>query len=135
MRELSRWLWNEIAMRPLLAAVDCGVNVTLQLTFCPPFRVTGYVRPLTAKPAPDAVACVTISFVLPEFVKVAVCVWPLPIGTLPKLILEGFAVSCPDPATAEEVSERSAERIKNTRNPHEIPHLECCLTIQPLMPC
>ena len=85
------------------------------------------------KPDTDGVAWVMISLELPELVRVRDRVWLLPIGTLPKLRLEGFDVSCPEPANADEVSARIAEKMQNTRNPDEIPlHDETCFTMLPL---
>ena len=75
-----------------------------------------------------------VSVLVPVFVSVTVCgalFWPT--CTLPKLTTEGFDVSCPEPANADEVSARIAEKMKNTRNPDEIPlHDETCFTMLPL---
>lgn len=89
------------------------------------------------KPVPDEVALVMVNLDQPEFVRVSDCVWLLPTETLPKLMLEGFTVSCPEPADAGEVKARTTEKKKNKRNPHEISlHLDIRLfTVQPLMPC
>jgi hypothetical protein len=76
-----------------------------------------------------------VSLELPTFVKVTDCVWLLPTCTLPKLTTEGLDVSWPEPANAEEVRARIAEKMKNTRNLDEIPlDLGTCFTIVPLMP-
>jgi hypothetical protein len=77
-----------------------------------------------------------VSLELPTFVKVKDCAWLLPTCTLPKLATEGFDVSWPEPANADEVRARIAEKMmKNTRNPDEIPlELGTCFTIVPLMP-
>jgi hypothetical protein len=109
---------------PLPAPSDVGANVTLQLTVCPALSITGRESPLTEKLAPESVACVSITFVSPAFVRVRVWVWLEPTGTLPKLKLEGFVVSSPTLASAIEERAKTVERSTHTRNPREIPHLE-----------
>jgi hypothetical protein len=110
---------------PLLAPADCGANVILQVTPCPPLRVTGMFRPLRAKPVPDKVALVKVIFDPPEFARMTDCVWLPPTGTVPKLRFEGFTVSCPEAPNAGDVNTRIAEAKRNKRNPREISfHLE-----------
>jgi hypothetical protein len=71
----------------------------------------------------------------PEFDKTTDCVRLLPTGTFPKLTLDGFTVSCPGLADANEVSARIVQKMKNGRNPRESSqHLETSFfTMQPLM--
>jgi hypothetical protein len=56
----------------------------------------------------------------PEFAKVTDCIWLLPTGTGPKLMLEGFAVSVPEEPVACEVSAKMLEKKKSAQNPHRI---------------
>jgi hypothetical protein len=76
-----------------------------------------------------------VNFEPPEFASVTDCVWLLPTETLPKLMVEGFTVSCPVAPDACEVSARIVEKRKNKRNPREISlHLEPKLfTARPLV--
>ena len=63
-------------------------------TLCPAARLRGRFRPLTVKPAPVIEAWEILVVVPPELVRVPDCVWLLPNDTVPKLILEEFALSC-----------------------------------------
>ena len=50
--------------------------------------------PLPLKPAPEVVTWEMVTFALPVLATVTNCVPVLPKLTLPKLMLEGLAVSC-----------------------------------------
>jgi hypothetical protein len=65
---------------------------------------------------PDAVACDTVIFEPPGFVRVTACIWLVPMVTPLKLIVEGLNVSCPPPANA--VEDR-AEIAKNKQRPKD----------------
>lgn len=97
-----------IARLPLTLPADDGANTTLKVLLCPAVRVKGKLRPLTLNPAPVAVACEIVTLEPPELVTVSDRVELLPICTLPKLRLEGFAVS--DPA-ATPVPERGRFKV------------------------
>jgi hypothetical protein len=86
---------------------------------------------------PETVASVMLSLEPPEFFRVTACFWLVPTETPPKLIVEGFTVSCPLAAEAGEVSANIAEKRKNERNPHEIPlhFVHKVFTARPLKPC
>ena len=49
--------------------------------------------PLMLNPAPDTFACEMETAAEPPFVRVIVCELLLPVLTVPKLAVEGFAVS------------------------------------------
>jgi hypothetical protein len=53
------------------------------------------LTPAKLKPVPLGVICEIVSAAPPEFVRVAGRVLVLPVATVPKLRLGGFAVSCP----------------------------------------
>ena len=84
-----------IARFPLTLPADDGANTTLKVLLWPAVRVTGKLRPLTLNPAPVAVDCEMVTLVPPELVSVSEKVELLPICTLPKLWLDGFAASDP----------------------------------------
>jgi hypothetical protein len=71
-----------------------GLNVTAPVTLCPPPRLIGKLRPLSVNPEPERVAPDMVNLDPPEFAKTMDCVWLVPTGTFPKLILEGLTVSC-----------------------------------------
>ena len=51
----------------------------------------GRFNPLKLNPVPVIVTCETVTFPFPELVNVSVAALLLPIGTVPKLLLEGIA--------------------------------------------
>jgi hypothetical protein len=80
----------------------------------------GYFRPLRVKFVPDTVACETVIFEPPGFVRVTACIWLVPMVTPLKLIVEGLNVSCPPPANAVEdrakIAKEQAETKRFKRN-------------------
>jgi hypothetical protein len=70
-------------MLPLAAPADVGANVAVNEALLPAPIFIGIVAPLMLNPAPDTVACVTVSVALPEFVRVIVCGVLPPTATLP----------------------------------------------------
>lgn len=78
---------------PLAEPLVCGVKTTLKLVLCPGLKVSGRVRPLIWKPAPLTVACEMVRLDAPEFVKVSVFVALSPTFTLPKVRVDGLALS------------------------------------------
>ena len=59
----------------------------------PAVRVSGRVRPLALKPAPETFTCEIVTLELPLLVKTTVCALELPTATFPKLKLVGLAES------------------------------------------
>jgi hypothetical protein len=88
-----------IVTDPFALPVEEGANFTLKLTLWPEFKVVGRVNPLMLNPAPAAVAAEIFRLEPPEFVSVSEIVWLFPTTSVPKLTLEGLAVSAPS-ATA-----------------------------------
>src|SRR5579863_110242 len=80
---------------PLAAPADCGANCRLKLVLWPAPRVKGKIKPFTLKPEPERVPCVIVTPEPPVLVRISAAVWLLPTWTVPKLMLEGFAVSEP----------------------------------------
>ena len=77
---------------PVTAVVPEGVKVTLKFVLCPGFRMVP-LTPLAVKPDPPMVVFEMLTAELPELVKATLKVLPVPIVVLPKLKLEGLAVS------------------------------------------
>jgi hypothetical protein len=84
-----------IEIEPVAAPAVVGANCAVNDVLCPAVSVCGVERPVMLKPAPVVVAEETVTFAVPELVKVIVCVVLLPVATEPKLTLPGFAVSWP----------------------------------------
>jgi hypothetical protein len=80
---------------PVTAPLVCGANAIVKLVLCPAARVSGKVIPLTVNPEPVAVTCEMFTLDPPELVSVSDAVWLFPVCTLPKLTVEGLAVSAP----------------------------------------
>jgi hypothetical protein len=97
----------EIETPPVTAPLLCGANAMLKFVLCPAARVRGKLIPLRLNPEPVAVAPVMVTLDPPELVKVWLAVWFLLSWTLPKLTLEGLALS--DPALTP-VPESPTER-------------------------
>jgi hypothetical protein len=80
---------------PLALPAACAVKVTEKGFRCPGDRVSGKVSPLILKPRPVMVACLTVTFVPPEFTSATDCVMLAPIFTLPRERTAGEALSWP----------------------------------------
>jgi hypothetical protein len=78
---------------PVAAPAVVGANCAVKLADWPAAMFNGAVKPVTLKPAPVAAIWLTVAALLPEFVKVTVCVPLLETATLPNATLPGFAVS------------------------------------------
>ena len=78
---------------PLTAPAAVGTNETLNVAVWPPLSVNGAEIPLTLKPAPVIPTCDTVMLEAPVLVMVSGSELWLPIVTLPKLRLVGFALS------------------------------------------
>jgi hypothetical protein len=79
---------------PLTAPVLVGANATLNVMFAPAAMVVGSERPVELNPVPVTLAAVMVTLALPLFDNVTVWELLLPVITLPKLTLEGFADNC-----------------------------------------
>jgi hypothetical protein len=66
----------------------------VRVAFWPGFTVAGRLRPLAAKPAPDADAAEIVSAAVPVLLRVTDCEAVVPTATLAKLTLVGLTVSC-----------------------------------------
>ena len=80
---------------PVALPVAGGANCALKVVFCPAARVSGTDKPVMLKPVPEALAAEMVTLAVPELLSVKVCVPLPPTSTLPKLKLEGLAVSVP----------------------------------------
>jgi len=80
---------------PLALPVTEGANCPLKVVFCPAASVSGTDKPVMLKPVPEALAAEIVTLAVPELLNVKVCAPLLPTSTLPKLKLEGLAVSAP----------------------------------------
>ena len=87
-----------IEIDPVAPPAAVGLNTAVNDAVLPALIVIGIDPPVMLKPAPDAIACVTVSVALPEFVSETVCVPVPPTATFPKLTFAGFSVSCACPA-------------------------------------
>ena len=79
---------------PLTLPAVVGANIRLNVVLPPAAIVLGRGRPVVLKPAPVTLACVIVKLAFPLFDSVIGCELLLPVITLPKLTLEGFAASC-----------------------------------------
>ena len=84
-----------IEMLPLALPATVGANLAVKDVFWPALTVTGTVRPVMLKPAPEALAAEIVTLADPEFVKVTGTDPLLPTSRLPKLMLDGFAERAP----------------------------------------
>ena len=92
--ELTALLITDTA--PDVVPATVGAKRTLNVEDCPGARERGKASPLTEKAAPVTLTCETLRPALPVLVSATTWVLPLPpSGTLPKLMLEGLALSCP----------------------------------------
>ncbi len=80
---------------PVALPVAEGANCPLNVVFCPAASVSGTDKPVMLKPVPKTLAAEMVTLAVPELLNVKVCVPLLPTSTLPKLKLEGLAVSVP----------------------------------------
>ena len=79
---------------PLALPEAVGVKVTVNEVDAPALSVPA-VKPLTAKPVPEALAADRVIAAVPGLVSLTDVELLLPTSTLPKLMLEGFAESAP----------------------------------------
>jgi len=80
-------------MLPVKAPAPVGEKATVNEMVCPANKVTGSRGPLTLKPSPLSVTCVTLMLAVPVFVMVTFCVALVPAATVPKLRVPGVALN------------------------------------------
>jgi hypothetical protein len=79
---------------PVALPLVVGANTTLNVLFAPgPIVIGSPVIPLIVKPVPVTFACDRDTAAAPVFDKVIVCELLLPMLTVPKLALDGLAMS------------------------------------------
>ena len=83
---------------PLAVVAVSGANVTLNVALRPAPRVTGVAIPLSVKPVPVIPTCEMVRLEPPAFVKVSVSCCVVPVWTVPKFKLVGFAERLPGAA-------------------------------------
>ena len=79
---------------PVVLPVTVGANCTFRLLDCPAESVSGKVCPVVVKLAPLTGAWETVKLLVPELLKVTVCVLAVPTSTSPKATLLGLMLSC-----------------------------------------
>src|SRR5579862_2398714 len=80
-------------MLPAAFPVAVGVNVTFMVALCPGVRICPVDTPMALKPAPEMLTFEMVTLAFPEFVSVEERVLLAPTFRLPKLKLDGLAVS------------------------------------------
>jgi hypothetical protein len=84
-----------IVRLPLLLPAATGVNVALKVVVCPAASTTGKLGPVKLNPLPVAAAAEIVTVEPPLLVTTTATVLLLPIVTLPKATLLGFAINDP----------------------------------------
>ena len=84
----------DMVIVPVDVTAAVGLNCTWRVMATVGLSVTGYVAPVTVKPAPVKLAALTVTGEVPEEVRVNACVVGLPTGTEPKPRLAELTVSC-----------------------------------------
>jgi hypothetical protein len=86
----------ELTVRlPVTAPAAAGANETVNVALCPPLSVNGVEIPLTVNPVPVIPTFETVTLEAPVLVIVSESEPWLPVVTLPKLRVVGFALSAP----------------------------------------
>jgi len=80
---------------PVKLLAEAGAKLAVKEVVCPGLRVAGTDKPVMLKPVPEVLAAEIVTLAVPELLNVKVCVPLPPTSTLPKLKLEGLAVSVP----------------------------------------
>jgi hypothetical protein len=78
---------------PVVVPAAAGLNCTLTLAVWPGFNESGKFAPEAVNPAPESVAALTVTGVVPVDDKMTVCAAAAPTSTLPKLMLLVLIVS------------------------------------------
>jgi hypothetical protein len=84
-----------IVRSPVTAPAEAGTNDTEKVALCPPLSVNGVAIPLTLRPAPVIATLETVTLEAPVLVMVSESELWLPMVTLAKLRLVGFALRAP----------------------------------------
>ena len=79
---------------PAALPITPGEKRTVSATEFPGVTVAGRAGPLMLKPVPVTVVCEMIKLAFPESLRVTVCVFDMPTGTLPNAILAGTTEIC-----------------------------------------
>jgi hypothetical protein len=94
----------EINRMPATGPAELGEKSTFKVTLCPGPRAYGNVGPLTENPAPDVWRAKRFTFHGRAFVRTMGLVDTVPNAELPKVTVEGLAVTItlltPEPATS-----------------------------------
>lgn len=83
----------ETVTLPVTLPLAVGANCTVKVVLPPAGKESGVAMPLTLNPDPLEVTLVIVSVTFPVFVSVTTCLPLLPTLTLPKVTLEGLALS------------------------------------------
>lgn len=70
---------------PVMFPAAVGVKVRLKLALCPAANVMGNAGPVALNVLGLTFSCEMVTFTVPEFVSVALCMLPVPSGMVPKL--------------------------------------------------
>ncbi len=95
-------------MLPPADPAEVGAKATPKVKLCPGDRVMGRFSPVTLKPLPVTLACVTVTLAPPVLVKVSGWVVLPPTCTLPKL-MEDAAANVPGVVPLPEIGSASVE--------------------------
>lgn len=85
-------LLNTVTL-PVKPPEVAGPKITLNVALCPAVNVSGGVRPLVPKPAPETLTWDMLTLEFPVLVIVTACVAVLPTSTFPKLTFAGLTPS------------------------------------------
>ena len=96
-------------MLPLALPGEVGAKTVPKVKLCPGIKVRGRFKPVMLNPEPVMLAWEMVTLEPPELVRVSDRVELLPTCRLPKLMLEGLALSAPAVAPAPESETRSVE--------------------------
>jgi len=109
-RETVRLEASEITeMLPLALPGEVGEKTVPKVKLCPGIKVRGRFKPVMLNPEPVMLAWEMVTLEPPELVRVSDRVELRPTCRLPKLMLEGLALTAPAVAPAPESETRSVE--------------------------
>jgi len=87
-KEVVGELFARVSVPENVPAVE-GAKLTMKVEELPGAIVRGGVSPEEAKPAPDREACVTVRLAVPGLEIVSVCIFVVPVVTLPNPTEDG----------------------------------------------
>jgi len=93
---------------PLALVPDVGAKVTVNVALCPAASVAGVEIPFSVKPVPLIATCEIVTAEPPVLVTVSDRAWLVPVCTVPKFRLVGFAPSAP---TEAPVPDNAIDRV------------------------